>query len=80
MESKGKIHKYVSENKESLLEKHKAFFEGIDKIKSYEELSKKIIVNADSIFDAEGKFNKEELLRIIFSNMISSKIDEMFGN
>lgn len=49
------IKKYLIENKERLLKFHKDFYSTIDKIKSYEDISQRIINEAETFIKDEVK-------------------------
>ena len=70
-----KLTKLLIDNKENLLEYHKNFYEVIDKIKSYEDLTKDLILSSEKFVDEDGKFNKQEFINFLITRLLTSRLN-----
>jgi phenolic acid decarboxylase len=77
---KSKVKKYLEDHKETILKYHEDFYKVINKVQSYEKITKQIISNADVLVKDNGGLDTDKLVSLIIANNLNSKIDEMFGN
>ena len=79
VQEKHKIKQFLEDNKEKALEFHKNFYEVIDKVKSYEDLSREIILESDNFVKDDGKLDKNKIIQMIVSKALESKVADLFG-
>jgi len=78
MEQKQKLKDKIAQNKDKALEMHKNFFNKLDKVKSYEGITKRIIEKSDHfVNDSENPFeaiDMNKILLFIASEKIKSEL------
>ena len=80
VQEKHKIKQFVEDNQDKALEFHKNFYEVIDKVKSYEDLSREIILESNNFVKDDGKLDKNKIVQMIVSKALEDGIANLFGN
>jgi len=79
VQEKHKIKQFLEDNKDKALEFHKNFYEVINKVKLYEDLSREIILESDNFVKDDGKLDKNKIIQMIVSKALESKVADLFG-